>query len=75
MFLVAGEENSRYSRFNPPLLFNRYYRLFLKDMGWKHTAYHMKYNILEYEEVFNSNITIERLKQIVKFIEELNLKQ
>ena len=34
----------------------------------------MKYNILEYEEVFNSNITIERLKQIVKFIEELNLK-
>ena len=35
---------------------------------------YMKYNILEYEEVFNSNITIERLKQIVKFIEELNLK-
>ena len=33
-----------------------------------------KYNILEYEEVFNNNITIERLKQIVKFIEELNVK-
>ena len=27
------------------------------------------------EEVFNNNITIERLKQIVKFVEELNLKQ
>ena len=36
---------------------------------------YIKYNILEYEEVFNSNIGIERLKQIVKFIEELNLKQ
>ena len=35
----------------------------------------VKYNILGYEEVFNNNITIERLKQIVKFIEELNLKQ
>ena len=32
---------------------------------------YMKYNMLEYEEVFNSNIAIERLKQIVKFIEEL----
>ena len=31
--------------------------------------------MLGYEEVFNNNITIERLKQIVKFIEELNLKQ
>ena len=36
---------------------------------------YIKYNILEYEEVFNSNIGIERLKQIVKFREELNLKQ
>ena len=27
------------------------------------------------KEVFNNNITIERLKQIVKFIEKLNLKQ
>ena len=35
---------------------------------------YIKYNILEYEEVFKNNITIERLKQIVKFIEELNLK-
>ena len=35
---------------------------------------YIKYNILEYEEVFNSNITIERMKQILKFI-ELNLKQ
>ena len=34
----------------------------------------VKYNILGYEEVFNNNITIERLKQIVKF-KELNLKQ
>ena len=32
---------------------------------------YMKYNMLEYEEVFDSNIAIERLKQIVKFIEEL----
>ena len=37
--------------------------------------FYIKYNILEYEEVFNSSITIERMKQIVKFIEELNLKQ
>ena len=36
---------------------------------------YMNYSILEYEELFNSNITIERLKQIVKFMEELNLKQ
>ena len=36
---------------------------------------YMKYNILGYEEVFNNNNNIERLKQIVKFIEELNLKQ
>ena len=36
---------------------------------------YIKYNILEYEEVFNNNITVQRLKQIVKFIEELNLKQ
>ena len=36
---------------------------------------YIKYNILEYEKVFNSNITIERLNQIVKFIEELSLKQ
>ena len=36
---------------------------------------YIKYNILEYKEVFNSNIGIERLKQIVKLIEELNLKQ
>ena len=34
-----------------------------------------KIRLLEYEEVFNNNITIERLKQIVKFIEELKLKQ
>ena len=26
----------------------------------------VKYNILGYEEVFNNNITIERLKEIVK---------
>ena len=31
--------------------------------------------MLGYEEVFNNNITIERLNQIVKFTEELNLKQ
>ena len=31
-------------------------------------------NKLEYEEVFSNSITIERLKLIVKFIEELNLK-
>ena len=36
---------------------------------------YIKYNILGCEEVFNNNINIERLKQIVKFIEELNLKQ
>ena len=30
--------------------------------------FYKKYNILEYEEVFNSNITIERLNQIIKFI-------
>ena len=36
---------------------------------------YMKYNILGYEEVFNKNINFERLKQIVKFIEELNVKQ
>ena len=36
---------------------------------------YVKYNILRYEEVFNNNINIERLKQIVIFIEELNLKQ
>ena len=35
---------------------------------------YLKYDILEYEEVFDENITIERLKQIVKFIGELNLK-
>ena len=34
----------------------------------------MKNDMLEYEEVFNKNITIERLKQMVKLIEELNLK-
>ena len=32
MFLVAEEENSRF----------RHYCLFLKDMGWKHTAYHTR---------------------------------
>ena len=32
MFLVAEEENSRYSRFSLPLLFNLPL-LFLKDMG------------------------------------------
>ena len=36
---------------------------------------YIKYNILGYEEVFDKNINIEILKQIVKFIEELNLKQ
>ena len=36
---------------------------------------YVKYNILGYEEVLNNNIKIERLKQIVKFIEQLNLKQ
>ena len=35
---------------------------------------YLKYDILKYEEVFDENITIERLKQIVKFIEELNPK-
>ena len=35
---------------------------------------YIKYNILEYVEVFNNSFTIERLKQIVKFIEEINLK-
>ena len=33
MFLVAEEENSRCSRFIPPLLF--------MNMDWKHTAYHI----------------------------------
>ena len=37
--------------------------------------FYIKCNILGYEEVFNNNITVERLKQIVKFIHELNLKQ
>ena len=36
---------------------------------------YIKYSMLGYEEVFNNKINIERLKQIVKFIEELNLKQ
>ena len=36
---------------------------------------YIKYNILEYEELFDNNITIERLQQILKFIEELNLTQ
>ena len=36
---------------------------------------YIKYNILGYEEVFNNNINIERRKQIVKFVKELNLKQ
>ena len=36
---------------------------------------YIKCNILEYEEVFSNSITTERLKQIIKFIEELNLKQ
>ena len=36
---------------------------------------YIKYSILGYEEVFNNNINIEQLKQIIKFIEELNLKQ
>ena len=36
---------------------------------------YIKCNILEYEEVFNNSITTERLKQIIKIIEELNLKQ
>ena len=36
---------------------------------------YIKYSMLGYEDVFNNNINIERLKQIVKFIEELNLKQ
>ena len=36
---------------------------------------YIKCNILEYEKVFYNNITIERLKQITKFVEELNLKQ
>ena len=31
MLLVAEEENSKCSRFNPP------YCLFVKDMGWKHS--------------------------------------
>ena len=35
---------------------------------------YIKYIILGYEEVFNNNINIERLKQIVKVIQELNLK-
>ena len=46
-------------------LFRNYEKL--KDL-------YIKYNILGHEEVFN-NITIERLKQIVKFIEELDVKQ
>ena len=36
---------------------------------------YIKCNVLEYEEAFNNSITTERLKQIIKFIEELNLKQ
>ena len=36
---------------------------------------YIKCNILEYDKVFYNNITIERLKQITKFVEELNLKQ
>ena len=35
---------------------------------------YIKYNILEYEEVFNNNITLQRLKQIIKVMGELNLK-
>ena len=35
---------------------------------------YIKCSIMGYEEVFNNNITVERLKQIVKFIQELNLK-
>ena len=41
MFLVAEEQNSRCSRFNPPLLFNPLYCLFLKNLVWKHTAHHI----------------------------------
>ena len=47
-------------------LFGNYEKL--KDL-------YIKYNILGHEEVFNNNISIERLKQIVKFIEELDVKQ
>ena len=35
---------------------------------------YLKHGVLEYEEVFDENITIERLNQIVKLIKELNLK-
>ena len=41
MFLIVEKENSRCSRFNPPLLSIHHNCLFLKDMGWKHTAYHI----------------------------------
>ena len=45
---------------------NLYKNIRLKDL-------YIKCNIVEYEEVLNNSITIERLKQILKFIEELNL--
>ena len=35
MLLAVEKEDSRRSRFNPPLLFST------EDMTWKHTAYHI----------------------------------
>ena len=40
-FLVAEEENSKCSRFNPLLLFNPPLLFISKGHDWKHTAYHI----------------------------------
>ena len=41
MFLVGEGENSRCFRYNRHYCSTRHCCLFLKDMGWKHTAYHI----------------------------------
>ena len=53
MFLVAEEENSDALASIRHYCSTRHYCLFLKDMGWKHTAYH----------IINSNPGHTRSKQ------------
>ena len=67
MFLVAEEENSRYSRFSLPLLFNLPL-LFLKDMGWKHTAYHIIKGTLKIlREILISESPLKMMKNAFYF--------
>ena len=40
IFLLAGEQDSRCSSFNPPLLFMS------KFVAWKHTAYYIDKSVL-----------------------------